>query len=111
MEHGSLQNMMAGRVINCPTPEVGMGLTVVHYTDRSAGTVTRVSPSGKTLWYTDDDAQRIDKLGMTDSGQQYAFTPRKDAPERKALLRNGCWKSNGQSLIVGRREAYYDYSF
>lgn len=111
MEHGSLQNLMSSRVVNCPAPVVGMGVTIIHYTDRSAGTITRVSPSGKTLWFTDDDYKRIDKLGMTDSGQQYEFTSLPHAPEKKATLRNGKWKAGGQSIIVGRRDHYHDYSF
>jgi hypothetical protein len=111
MKHGSIQNLMGSQVVGCPVPEVGMGVTLIHYTDREAGTIIRVSPSKKTIWFQVDHAKRTDNLGMTDSGQKYEFTPNTSASEQKALLRNGKWKSNGQSIIVGSRDKYHDFSF
>ena len=111
MKHGSLQNLLASNVAGCPAPEVAMGVTIVRWTDRDAGTITRVSPSKKTIWFREDNAKRTDKLGMTDSGQTYEFTANPEAPEHKAVLRGGKWKSKGLSIIVGRREKYHDFSF
>ena len=38
------------------TPTIGGGATVCHYSDRTACTVVRVSPSGKTIWMQEDTA-------------------------------------------------------
>jgi len=95
-----------------PTPEPGMGVTLLHWTDRHAGTITRVSPSGKTLWFRNDREIRTDDNGMSEC-QQYRFEVDPDAPERKATLKtDGAWYVvQGPRLRLGERDAYYDFSF
>lgn len=108
----SMSNWLMSGTKGQPTPVVGMGVTLLHWTDRSAGTITRVSASGKTLWFKEDTAERVDTNGMSES-QDYKFTPNPDARERRASLRkNGEWREvNGSRLALGYRSAYYDYSF
>lgn len=94
-------------------PIVGMGITECHYTDREAGTINRVSKSGKTFWYTVDDAERTDKNGMSES-QDYTYTPNHDRyPNRATLRKDGVFRSTGTNypIILGRRNKFYDYSF
>lgn len=116
MTTGSLIN----NIINAsasPVPEVGMGATICHWTDRSAATVSFVSANGKTIRTQADNAIRIDKNGQSES-QTYEFERIPDAPEATWTLRkNGRWirkgdpMRGGQTIHLGVRSAYYDYSF
>ncbi len=112
MTYGSFHNLMYAGT-KPKTPKVGDGATVLHWTDRSAATVVKVSASGKTIWVQDDTATRTDKNGMSD-GQSYTFARNPDGFIRKATLRkDGRYRvSNGTSgVMVGRRDEYYDYTF
>ena len=94
------------------TPVVGMGVTVLLWSDRHAGTITRVSPSAKTFWFRDDKATRTDNLGMTDSGQKYSYEPNPNAPEQKAILTKKGWKVvKGTKILLDVRDEHYDFSF
>lgn len=110
-ETGSLTNWALGGTNGQPTPEVGMGVTVLHWTDRSAGTVSRVSQSGKTFWFRADRAMRVDSNGMSEL-QAYRYEPQPDAPEQAARrTKDGAWKSASGQVRVGERMAYRDYTF
>lgn len=96
-----------------PAPEVGMGVTELRWTDRRAGTITRVSKSGKTFWFTHDTATRIDNNGMSES-QDYEYQINSEGYEyRVSLRKDGRWKvvNGGSYVMVGVRREYYDYSF
>lgn len=117
MRNGSLMNMIAVDSRSA-APEVGMGATIVMWSDRHAATVVGVSESGKTVQVQQDHAKRIDDLGMTDSGQQYEFTPNPDAGIATFTLRKtGRWVRKGESerngtvILLGHRDEYYDFSF
>lgn len=89
-----------------PTPKPGDGVTIYMWSDRHAGTVTRVSPSGKTVWFTEDKVTEWNN----DYGVAYETVP--DAPVRVArLTKKGVWRSGGNGVAFGRRDAYYDRSF
>ena len=110
-ETGSLMNhVMAGGTKLVPT--VGMGVTVLGWTDRYPGTVILVSPSGKTINVQEDLAVRTDANGMSES-QEYAYSP--DPHGRIWTFRLGKhgWRgaNKGPGLRLGVRERYYDYSF
>lgn len=110
-ETASLSNYLLSGTKGQPQPSVGMGITVLMWTDRHAGTITRVSPSGKTFWFQEDIATRTDKNGMSDS-QSYEFMPNPDASIQCArLTKSGAYKCNGTQIRVGDRDAYHDYSF
>ena len=91
-------------------PEVGMGATLLLWTDTHAYTISRVSKSGKTFWMKRDKAIRTDSNGMSES-QDYRYEPQPDAPERPVRMTKRGWMSNGQFVRVGIRDEYYDYSF
>lgn len=97
----------------CPNPEVGMGATILSYTDRTAATIVSVNKSGKTIEITRDEATRVDDNGMSES-QKYEFKTKPDAPKVKVRLRkDGQWRilKDGRKVIVGHREKYHDFSF
>lgn len=110
-ETGSLMNhLMTG-----PTeivPEVGMGVTLCGWTDRYAGTITKISPSGKTLTIVEDIAKRIDKNGMSES-QTYEYTQDPDGKAMTARKGKRGWRvaQMGYGVILGVRKAYYDFGF
>lgn len=100
-----------------PAPAVGMGATILMYTDRHAATIIEVI-NDKTIVIQQDNAKRIDNLGMTDSGQKYNYTANPDAPKMTYTLRsNGRWvckgqgSKDGQSIMVGSREEFFDFCF
>lgn len=98
-------------------PVVGMGATILLWTDRHAATVVEVSASKKRLSIQRDKATRTDKNGMSDS-QAYSFEPNPEAHrETYTLRRNGAWvvlgggQKNGRRLKLGARSEYRDFSF
>ncbi len=95
-----------------PTPEVGMGATVLMYSDRHAATVVEIL-SPKRILIQEDIALRLDKNGMSES-QEYAYGRNTSAVKREFSLRkDGRWKEAKGStvLMLGERDHYYDYSF
>ncbi len=116
-------NLMSNIMANSrqTVPAVGMGATALLYSDRHAGTIVDLitNKAGKVVgfYWQRDNATRTDKLGMTDSGQQYAFTPNTDAARVKVTLRkNGRWVQDGENLRTGRaytigtRDEFYDFT-
>jgi hypothetical protein len=105
------------------TPTVGCGATVCHYSDRTACTVIRVSPSGKTIWMQEDTAVLDDWKPEFDAGgfaghcvnnteQTYKYSPNPDGPVHRASRRKDGWfrTTNGEPVIPGRRH-FHDYNF
>ena len=96
-------------------PEVGMGATLILWSDRHAYTVVEVK-SPRTIIVQRDNAKRTDNLGMSES-QEYSYTPNPNAPKEVFTFRkNGRWVEKGKSirnspLVLGIREEYYDYYF
>ena len=124
-ETASLVNHMYSRmVVGEPAPYVGMPATLLSWTDRNPATVIEVNMTKRYIVVQDDDYQRIDSNGLSES-QEYEYTPnpnghtrifRKDKkgqwvqhyvnPETKRLV-----QSRGCGLRLGAREKYYDFSF
>lgn len=126
-ETGSLINHVQSHVVkNQPIPFVGMGVTILHWTDRSAGTIVKIETIKNQLYVhvQEDHAKRMDNRGMSES-QEYEYTPNPNAGIFTWRLKpNGMWegawfnnktkrwnKSVGDGLSIGRRESYHDYSF
>lgn len=93
-----------------PAPAPGVGATLVMFTDRRPYTVTRVSPTGKILWATEDIAKRTDSNGM-DESQTYDYTTDKTASEERFYLTHRGWHGKRGRLAVGHRRYYHDFSF
>lgn len=95
------------------TPALGMGCTVLHYSDRTAHTVIYVSKSGKTAWIRRDKALRTDGNGMSDS-QTYTYTPDPEGEQSQIRLsKHGDWRQVGTKypVLLGARREYFDFSF
>ena len=102
-----------------------MGVTFLHWTDRSPGTIQRVwEEKGLThIEVTGDDARRVDSNGMSES-QTYEYTAKPDGHRQTFRLtaagrweqrlynpETRRWRKGEQGLFVGRREKYHDFSF
>src|ERR1700734_2303534 len=70
-ETGSLVNHMMS-LSKLMTPEIGMGATILCWTDRHAATITHVTP--KTITVARDIATRVDSNGMSEC-QKYRYEP------------------------------------
>lgn len=115
----SLVNHMMSRS-SC-TPAIGMGATLLRWTDRNGATV--IGWNGKLLTVQQDFAKRTDSNGY--GGQQeYDHTPNPDgAVSNFKLTPKGWvevhynpdtqrWNTVGKGgIAVGYRETYYDPSF
>jgi len=127
---GSLVNHLASAAVRGqPEPVVGMGATVLYWSDRHACTIVEVGTIGKAVKVVvqRDRATRTDKLGMTDSGQQYSYAP--DPQGARQTFRQGKdgrwhevhwnrdtkrWNGRaerGNGLQIGVRREHYDFSF
>lgn len=106
--------------------EVGDGGTIRGYSDRDACTVLWVSPDETMVVVQEDRAKRIDQNGMSEL-QEYTFERNPEGRVRVyvwSFVRGGAWqwvpygtragtapKNIGSTLTIGRRSAYFDYSF
>lgn len=94
-ETNSLTNhLMSRQVIGEPTPEVGMGVTLLLWTDRHAGTIHRIFEDkriGTVLEITADSAKIVSGSMMSEE-QSYEYTPRPDGPKRYFAKKGSFWK-------------------
>lgn len=124
---GSLVNHLQARgVKGQPTPEVGMGATLLSYTDRHPGTIISVETVRSVVYLEvqEDNYKRIDSNGMSEC-QDYEFTCNpngaintfrqgKDGMWEKVYKNpeTGRWKkTDSRGLRIGERDRYYDFSF
>lgn len=128
MSYGNLINRVMENSNNAVSPSVGVGCTVIMYSDRIAGTIVRIIYKGKKtkiLIVQADNAIRTDSNSMSDS-QSYRYEP--DPSGRIYYFKQnrvGRWTeasisadrrkfnfvSGGAKLLIGHRDHYYDYSF
>lgn len=108
---GNLMNRVQEDVKSA-TPEVGMGATMLGYSDRHAATVVEVL-SPKKIAIQQDTAKRTDKNGMSES-QEYEYSPNPNGSRITVTLRkDGRWRIEKDTMVVsiGHRDEYYDFSF
>lgn len=98
-----------------PKPEIGMGATIIMYTDRYAATILAVTRQG--VYITEDIVTRTDKNGMSES-QDYTYAPNPIAKMQVFTLRKtgryvrrGEPMRGGTHLVIGTRDHYIDPSF
>lgn len=117
-ETGSLINHMYSR--GNLAPVIGMGATLLMWSDRRPYTIHKVSDNGKSIWVSADEYVRTDNNGYYTENQYYAYsnhnTSRPQVWIEYTCRKNGRWIKKGQpmnstSLMVGRRMAYNDPSF
>lgn len=113
---GNLMNRIDER-LKSPAPEVGMGATILMYSDRDAATIVTISDTRKLIGVQRDKFVRTDENGMSED-QTYEFTPNPAAHiEYFTLRHNGQWirqgetLRNGLAILLGRRDKYRDFSF
>lgn len=119
---GNLMNRIA-ETVKPLVPEVGMGATILMYSDRHAATVIEIldvrmiSKQPTKIIVQQDRAIRTDSNGQSEA-QEYRFEP--DANGRKytfTLRKNGTYVEagasmrNGTIVRLGERDSYHDYSF
>lgn len=108
-ETGSAFNHFFSRM-DGPAPAVGMGATVLCWTDRHAATIIKVTP--KTVTVQRDHAIRIDQNGMSES-QTYRYEPNPNGEiQAFRMTRRGLRHGHsGNGLLIGDRREYHDFSF
>lgn len=122
----SLTNHLYSRMTKGqPEPEVGMGATVLCWTDRLPATIVWVGALRGRPFLTvqQDTATRTDKNGMSES-QSYDYAPNPDGRcWRFSQTKDGAWRevtlnnranyvfADGAGLRIGEREKYRDFSF
>ena len=115
-QFGSLQNNILARSIqDAPAPVVGIGATILLWTDRHAATIVEVKSGGKLVGVRKDKVTRTDSNGMSES-QTYRFEPNIAAPvEWFSRRKNGRYEQRGSTfgfgLRIGDRQEYRDFSF
>lgn len=97
-------------------PAIGMGCTILMFSDRQPATIIEVCNSRRIV-IQEDFAKRIDNNGQSES-QEYSYSPNPDAKKIAVTLRkNGRWVfegetvKNGTGIMIGEREKYYDFGF
>lgn len=124
---GSLTNHILSRaVIGQPDPIEGMGVTILAWTDRHAGTIINVSKrtSGTVVYVREDKATRIDDNGMSEcqtyrydpnpNGRLYTFRQTKSGQWEQVTVNEKTGRFNkmqGYGLRLGERSEYRDFSF
>lgn len=122
-----MNNIMSRAVIGQPAPYVGMGATLLGWTDRYPATIVQIctNKAGEIveIQVQEDDAKRIDQNGMSED-QDYEYTPNTSGTcYRFKKDRKGMWReirmgdkgrmvfTGGRGLRIGEREKYYDFTF
>lgn len=100
-ETGSLVNHFMSQG-STPEVKIGMGATLLFWTDREAATVVSYDEKRMIVGVQEDDAKRIDNNGMSES-QVYEFTPNPDAYVQHFKFGPKGW--------VGVRSKFHDFSF
>jgi hypothetical protein len=122
---GSLTNHILSRaVIGQPTPVVGMGATVLGWTDRHACTIVDVNAFCDTIIVQEDNFTRADDNGISENqtytyernptGAVYVFKKDKHGKwyEVRVNPKTGRYnKTGGPGLRIGERAQYHDFSF
>lgn len=106
-ETGSLINHVMSTA-STDNPQVGDGCTVLCWTDRHAGTIVKVTRARVYVQY--DKATRTDHNGMSEL-QEYRYEPEPGRIDMFRMTKRGYRNKAGNGLLIGIRQAYYDYSF
>lgn len=123
---GSLINHLQSRMTKGqPEPMVGMGATVLCYTDRKPATIIEVFLIGRdvAVKIQIDGYKRLDNNGLSEV-QEYEFFRDTEAPVYYYKFHNGAWRQcaknrrtnrwnsvDGNGLRIGTRDKYHDPHF
>ena len=119
MELGTQTNSLVNHFLSGtkgqPEPEVGMGATLLCWTDRQAHTIVEVL-SPRRIVVKRDNVKRTDSNGMSED-QSYTYETNNEATSEVYTKRkNGGWYKAGASmkdyqLRIGDRREYHDFGF
>ena len=117
---GSLINHV---IAGAGMPVIAEGATILHWSDRSPGTVVSFDEQKRMVGVQMDKYQRIDQNGMSED-QNYEYTRDEDGFVYYFRLDKNGWnqvrhnvetnrwnKVNGAGVMFGRRERFYDFTF
>lgn len=107
----NLTNYAMGHIKSL-APEVGMGATILMYSDRIACTIISIK-NNRCVLIQEDHHERTDNNGMSES-QTYKFSPDPNGIVHKVTLRRGGYWAISKSttrVVLGERDHYYDFSF
>lgn len=126
-----INNLYSRGVIGEPAPKVGMGVTLLGWTDRYPGTIVSVVELVSKRWSYEieirDDDYKVVSGSTMDGSAVYEFSPNPNGS--KSVYRKnrgtGFWSlmrknpdsgkmvmaKSGKGLRIGERDAYYDPSF
>lgn len=115
MAFGSLNNLLLSGSNGAPVPVVGMGATILGWSDRYACTIVEVSKNKRVVGIKRDKVKRLDNNGQSDS-QRWLCVPDAGNPVEYFSLRKGggyaaVGSKSGARLRIGERNHYYDFSF
>jgi hypothetical protein len=126
---GSLTNHILGlAVIGQPVPVEGMGATILCWTDRHAGTITKVEVArGRTVITVQEDTAERTSGSTQDGSARYTYARNENGHKTTfRLTGKGRWEEvrlnaesgrynkvegGGHGLRIGDREEYRDPSF
>lgn len=109
-ETGSVTNYLLSGTDGEPTPKVGMGATILMWTDRHAATIVKVTRT--QVHVQRDKATRTDANGMSESqSYSYEVNPAAEIEVFRKTKRGWRKSGGGAALRIGDRHSYHDYSF
>ena len=105
-----------------PHPKIGIGVTLIGWTDRYAGTIIDIS--GGVITVQEDIATRTDANGPSED-QTYKYAPDPNGMQHFYQLKDSKWepvewndlrgvwvsKQSGYPIQIGQRDQFYDYSY
>ena len=116
-----LNHVMSRQTKGQPNPEVGMGVTLLGWTDRYAATIIEVE--GNVITVQEDQSKRTDGNGVSED-QTYSYEPNPNGMTHHYRFRNDAWEAvqrnertgrwnrrDGYGLMLGVRQHYYDFSY
>jgi len=112
----SIVNWIQGNSISIK-PQVGMGATLLMWSDRHPYTIHKISEDNKKLWASLDNYKRIDNNGFSEIQDYEYWNENEKNPDRWQLFtfrKDNRWhqgtKLSGTVLSIGHREEYYDFT-
>jgi hypothetical protein len=123
-----INSLLAQATVGQPTPTIGMGATILLWSDRHAATIVKAETIGKTrIVTTRDDTVRVTAGSTHDGSAVYSYTQNPIGRRRsfRAVGPDGAWqevtfneetqrwsrvRGGGAGLRIGAREEYRDPS-
>lgn len=124
-----INHILARRTIGQPEVKVGMGVTILGWTDRHPGTIFRVlKHKDMVAVEVRADNYKCVKGSGHDGSAEYEYSVNINGSRSHFVFKDGAWreaynmaaegiklklatKGNGHCLRIGSREEYYDPSF